>query len=191
MGCEMTALGWVIVAVLVVIAAGALLLVWNSQRRTNRLRSRFGPEYDRTVSDDGSRRVGEAELNERIERREALQIRPLETAKVERYNSEWRVVQNLFVDAPGEALSRADSLLTNVMEDRGYPVKDFEERAAVVSVDHPGIIEEYRRAQGISKANLQGRATTEDLRRAMIDYRSLFERMVNGDGRAHVEEPAR
>ena len=182
---------YVIIAIAVVaavaLAAGALLM----RRRSNRLRGTFESEYDRTLARTGGRREAEHELLDREKRRERLNIRPLSAAARERYAEEWRQTQADFVDSPELAVSRANTLVENVMNDRGYPVTDFEEQAAVISVDHPDVVQNYRSAHGISVS--AGEASTEDLRRAMRHYRSLFEELLgeaDGGNDRYADEPA-
>jgi len=184
---------YVIIAVAVIVAvllvAGALLM----RRRSHRLQSTFDSEYDRTLAKTGRRRRAEHELLDREKRRERLDIRPLSAASRERYAEEWRQTQADFVDSPEAAVREANTLVENVMSERGYPVTDFEEQAAVISVDHAGVVENYRSAHEISVAAGEGEASTEDLRRAMRNYRSLFEDLlgeavVGADQRS--DEPA-
>jgi predicted nucleic acid-binding protein len=168
----------VIIGVAAALLLVALAVVATMQRRTRRLRSSFQSEYDRAVNDAGSRRDAERELRDREERRQELDIVPLSAAAREHYAERWERVQSAFVDAPVEAVHDADSLLGEVMAERGYPVDDFEEQAAIVSVDHPDVVENYRSAHGVYLASRDKQATTEDLRRAMRHYRSLFEDLL-------------
>ena len=164
---------WIVIAIAVVVVVGLLLLA--ASRR--RLRSRFGPEYDRTVAERG--RVGAgSELRRREKRRRELDIVPLSQAARERYAQQWQVVQARFVDKPGDAVREADVLVTGVMRDRGYPMDNFEQQSADISVDHSHVVENYRAAHAISMASDQEQATTEDLRQAMIHYRSLFDELL-------------
>jgi HAMP domain-containing protein len=159
----------------------AVIAAWLSRRkrRTEKLRSQFGrAEYDRTVKEDGSRRHAEAGLNERTARVESLNIRPLAEGDRSRFVESWRRVEARFVDGPGGAVTEADQLLGDVMTTRGYPVSDFEQRAADISVDHPLVLENYRTAHAIAFRQTKGQANTEDLRQAMIHYRTLFEELV-------------
>jgi FtsZ-interacting cell division protein ZipA len=168
-----------LVAILVVIVLLALLAFFaGRQRRSRRLQDRFGPEYDRTVSEAGDRRAAEAELVERTERREQFDIVTLEPEARARYVEAWRHTQAQFVDEPAEATREADRLITSVMRDRGYPVDDFEQRAADLSVDHPQVVDDYRAAHAIAAANDRSEASTEDLRQALVHYRSLFEDLL-------------
>lgn len=175
---------WIVIAVAVV-AAVVVAAAAARTGRSRRLKRRFGPEYDRTVSDAPNRREAEAMLAERERRRDELEIRPLAPAARERYAGEWRAVQARFVDDPAGAVGEADALVRQVMADRGYPTDDFETRADLVSVDHPVVIENYRAAHGIHEAYGRGDAGTEDLRRAMVHYRALFEELLE------TREPAR
>jgi FtsZ-interacting cell division protein ZipA len=174
----------IIVAVVLVVAAVAWLL-WSRRRRSAELRDRFGPEYDRTVEEAPSRRRAEKELDERRERRERLDIRPLPEAARERYAEQWRLAQTQFVDSPEAAVASADLLVVSVMRDRGYPVDEFEQRAADVSVDHPQVVESYRTAHELSERSKNGEASTEDLRQAMRHYRTLFDELLE----APADEP--
>jgi hypothetical protein len=172
----MSILGWVLIAVAVL--AVALIAVFLSRRqRSAKLRSRFGPEYDRAVSEEG-RRSGEAELSERVERRERLEIRAISPDARNRYAESWRLIQERFVDHPVQSVRDADQLVQQVMRDRGYPTDDFEQRAADISVDHPDVVDDYRSAHGAAEASSRGDATTEDLRQGMVRYRSLFTRLL-------------
>ena len=168
----------------VVLAAGALLM----RRRSNRLRSTFESEYDRTLAKSGGRRRAEHELLDREKRRDRLNIRPLSAASRERYTEEWRQTQADFVDSPEGAVREANTLVENVMSERVYPVTDFEDQAAVISVDHPDVVQNYRTAHEISLAAGDGEASTEDLRRAMRHYRSLFEDLL-GEAAGATDRP--
>jgi hypothetical protein len=168
-----------LVAILVVIVLLALLAFFaGRQRRSRKLQETFGPEYDRTVTETGDRRAAEAELLEPTERREQFDIVPLEPEARDRYVEAWRHTQAQFVDEPAEATREADRLITSVMRDRGYPVDDFEQRAADLSVDHPQVVDDYRAAHAIAAANDRSEASTEDLRQALVHYRSLFEDLL-------------
>jgi hypothetical protein len=164
------------VAVVVVVA----LIVWRATaaRRTRTLQGRFGPEYDRTLEGADSRRDAERELAARAERRDELDIRPLAPGARERYLAEWTQVQARFVDDPEGAVQGADSLIQSVMAERGYPMDDFEQRAADVSVDHPRVVENYREGHRLARASAMSNGTTEELRRAMQCYRSLFDELL-------------
>ena len=170
----------VILVVVAAFVAVAVLAVWQ-MRRTRTLRQRFGPEYDRAVSETGGRRRAESELTERQKRRGEFDIRPLKPAEFDQFSAAWRDTQARFVDDPNESIKDADVLVQEVMAARGYPVEDFEQRSADVSVDHPNVVENYRAAHGISHASQHGHATTEDLRQAMMHYRSLFEELLETD----------
>jgi hypothetical protein len=166
-----------ITAIALVVVAGIAVLLVLRKRRTERLRTQFGgAEYARAMEEGGSRRHAEAGLEGRTERVEALHIRPLAPGDRTRFTESWRRVEGQFVDGPGGAVTEADQLLRDVMSTRGYPVTDFfEQRAADVSVDHPLVIENYRAAHEIALRQTRGQASTEDLRQAMIHYRTLFE----------------
>ena len=165
---------WVVIAVCAVAIIVLVIAAAREQQRRAQLRQTFGPEYERVMRERGDRRAAEHELAGRYERRQQLDIRPLSTEQRDAYGGEWNDVQARFVDMPADAVRDADSLLSRVMRERGYPVADFEQRAADVSVDHPGVVDNYRRAQAISQRSAAGQASTEDLRQAMVHYRSLF-----------------
>ena len=168
-----------IIGLAVIVIAGIVTWVFLRKRRTERLRTQFGgTEYDRAVKEDGSRRHAEAGLKERTERVESLNIRPLAAGDRSRFVESWRRVEARFVDGPGGAVTEADQLLGDVMSTRGYPVGDFDQRAADISVDHPTVLQSYRTAHEIAVRQTKGTANTEDLRQAMIHYRTLFEELV-------------
>jgi hypothetical protein len=164
-----------VIGLIVIVGAVAWIMM---QRRTVELRKRFGPEYDRVISQRGDARQAESELAARQKRVDRLDIHPIELAERERFIEAWRATQARFVDAPAEAIKDADRLVTEVMQARGYPVGDFEQRAADVSVDHPIVVENYRAARVIALANKRGEAGTEDLRQAIVHYRALFEDLL-------------
>lgn len=172
---------WVWIVVAIVVIALVAYLAWKSAQQ-RRLQSRYGPEYDRTVDQTGSRREAAAELKEREKRRAGFDIRPLEPAARDRYQESWRETQARFVDAPTDAVKEADALIQRVMRERGYPVDDFDQRASDLSVDHPDVVENYRGAHLVAVGSDKGEATTEDLRRSMVHYRSLFDRLLRDDG---------
>jgi hypothetical protein len=169
---------WVLIVVGAVALVALLAAVAFVRRRTMRLQQRFGREYDRALEKEGSKRRAEAELSTRIERREQINVRPLSPESRERFRASWTDVQKQFVDDPGAAVMRADQLVSTVMNERGYPMDDFDGRAADISVDHPDVVERFRSAHGIAKKNERGRATTEDLRQAIKHYRALFEELL-------------
>ncbi len=168
------------IAVAVIVVAAIVMSVVIRKRRTARLRAQFGgAEYTRAMKQGGSRQKAEAALDERADRVERLHIRPLAAGDRARFVESWDRVQARFVDGPGGAVSDADKLLGDVMSTRGYPVSDFEQRAADISVDHPLVLENYRAAHQSALRQTRGQASTEDLRQAMIHYRTLFEELVS------------
>jgi hypothetical protein len=173
----MTGWIWLIVAV-VVLGLGASALRARTKRRTGQLKGTFGPEYERSKTQAGSRRKGEADLTARQTRRESLDIRPLSVEARDRYSASWLQVQGRFVDEPASAVSEADRLVSAVMSDRGYPMDDFAQRSDDISVDLPHVVEDYRAAHAVSLANDHGKASTEDLRQAFVHYRSLFDELL-------------
>jgi len=181
-----TQLMWVIVAiavaVVVLVIATAFVMIRN--RRSDRLRGRFGPEYERTVRESGNIRKAEATLEAREARVERFHIRPLMPDDAKRFADEWKKVQAQFVDDPGFAVTQADRLVGEVMTARGYPVGEFEQRVQDISVDHPNVVMNYRAAREIAEQHSRHAASTEDLRQAMVHYRALFAELLE-------ETPAR
>jgi len=176
----MTSLGWLIVTGVVVIALLALAAWFLFQKRMQsaRLQQRFGPEYDRTVGELGGQSKAEAELKAREERVEQLTIAPLASAEAARFSQAWNVLQGRFIDNPKGVVVQADQLIRELMLKRGYPMGDFERRAADISVDHPDVVENYRAAQAIAARDERGQADTEELRQAVVHYRVLFDEML-------------
>jgi hypothetical protein len=175
---------WIVIGVGIV-AVVALAWLGVDRRRSRRLQETFGPEYGRTVAQRGDRRAAESELREREQVRERLEIRPLSERQRERYESEWEQVQSDFVDNPSDAVAEADRLVAEVMRERGYPVDDFEQQAALVSVDHPDVVANYREGHAIYRTFERGNTSTEDLRQAMKHYRALFDDLLENP----TEEP--
>ncbi len=172
----------IVVVVVVLLAVGAAVATIGKRRRESKqLRERFGPEYDRALEQHGDKKEAEAKLKQRKERREGLDVRPLEPEQRERYAGEWRNVQARFVDEPQQAVRESDHLVKEVMRQRGYPVDDFDQRADDISVDHPHVVENYRSAGHIAERNERGEASTEDLRQATVHYRALFEELLEQD----------
>ncbi len=167
----------VAIAVVAVIAILAAVVVFQ-RRRTGKLRSQFGPEYARTIEAVGARGKAEAELHQREARVAAYSIQSLTPADRDRYLADWNRIQTQFIDAPVGAVAQADELVGGVMTARGYPMSDFEQRAADLSVDHPIVVENYRAAHAIAVRHERGEASTEELRKAMIHYRALVDDLV-------------
>jgi hypothetical protein len=166
-----------IVIALASILLAAIIWMFARKQRTTRLRERFGPEYDFTVSERGSQRA-EAALLEREKRVGLLALRDLSAEESEGFQVEWRTIQAHFVDDPGTAVGKAHLLVDRLVEARGYPASDFEQRAADISVGHPRSVANYRTAYQIAENNRQGHAGTEDLRSALLSYRSLFDELL-------------
>jgi len=177
-----------VVLIIVVVMLVLLAVLVGQRRRTRGLQERFGPEYRRTVARTGDQRTAESQLAEREQRRRELDIVELEPAARTRYLEAWRATQGKFVDDPAGATREADALVARVMRDRGYPVEDFEQRAADVSVDHPQVAENYRAAHAVFVANEQGLVGTDDLRQAFVHYRSLFAELLDVEGNGRREE---
>jgi hypothetical protein len=166
----------ILIVAIVVVAAGVYLAV--RMRNSRRLREKFGPEYDRTLQSEGNRLRAEDNLAKREKRVKRYQIHPLLTAQCRRFQESWREIQARFVDDPKTAVDEADRLVQQVMTARGYPVEDFEQCAADISVDHPLVVDNYRAGHDVVRRHARGQATTEDLRRAMIHYRTLFDDLL-------------
>ena len=179
---------WVIIAVIVVAAVFAVVWYLQQKRKSDELRGRFGPEYERTVHASDSRREAESELARRQERVDRLDIRPLTAEDRGRFANSWQLVQTQFVDDPAGAVADADSLIGDVMLKRGYPVGDFEQRAADISVDHPTVVSNYRDAHRLAQLSERGEASTEDLRKAMVHYRSLFNDLLGEQEYANARD---
>ena len=178
---------WIVIVIVVVLIALAAAMAAR-RRRTMALRERFGPEYDRTVGAREDQRAAEADLRGRERERARLDIKPLSEAARARYTEEWRTIQQDFVDQPEEATTAGYDLVNRVMAERGYPMRDFDARADLVSVDHPDVVDNYRVAHGIHERARQHQASTEDLREALLRYRSLFQELLRPNG--HAAGPA-
>lgn len=178
-----TAIVVVIVVIVVLVLIGALL-ARSRRKKSEHLRDRFGPEYDHTVKDEGSRRKAEHDLADREQRHEQREIRDLDPAARQRYTESWQQIQARFVDEPLDAVKEAHVLVRDVMSERGYP-SDEREQAEGVSVDHPEVMGDYRAADRIVRESREGDVTTEQLREAMLHFRSLAERLLN-DGAARA-----
>lgn len=180
------------VAILLIAALAVVgwLLVRERRSRTAGLREKFGTEYDRAVKVHGSGRKAEAKLEDREKRVDGLNLRDLDPMEHDRFSKRWEAVQSRFVDSPKGAVTEADDLVFSLMKTRGYPVSDFDQRAADISVDHPRVVANYRSAHDIALRVGKDEATTEELRTAMIHYRSLFEELMQSPVRAEVKEVA-
>ena len=170
---------WIILGAVVVLGLIAYS-VWSffQKKRSHGLKERFGPEYGRTVNQLGSQSKAESELNAREKRVASFNILPLEPAEAARFSAAWLALQSRFIDDPNGVLMQADRLVRELMGKRGYPVGDFEHRAADVSVDHPLVVEHFRAAQSIGIRNERGVADTEELRKAVVHYRALFDELL-------------
>jgi hypothetical protein len=175
----MTTTEWIVVIVVVALIVIAAVWSFMRSRRSTALKEQFGPEYDRTVQQADKRRDAEAELESRQKRVEKLDIRPLSSADQARFANAWQELQPRFVDDPSTTVIDADALVGQLMEARGYPVGDFDQRAADISVDHPEVVSNYREAHRLAKRNASGDATTEERRRAFVHYRKLFDELLN------------
>jgi hypothetical protein len=173
--------GWILIGIAAAVVIAAFAWGAYRKRRSARLQDTFGAEYDRTVADAPTRREAEADLAERERRRRDFELKPLQPQARERYIDQWRQTQEQFVDDPEGAVGRADALIQEVMRERGYPVEDFDQRANDLSVDHSDVISNYRAAHATAIANERGKATTEDLRNAVIHYRALFSELLEAE----------
>ncbi len=169
---------WIIAGVVVLVLI--LLAAWiiYKRKQTDRLQKQFGSEYDRTVDELGSRTKAEAELKAREKRVERLNIIPLSPNEAARFSKAWEALQSRFVDNPKGVVFEADQLVRELMLKRGYPMGDFERRAADISVDHPEVVDHYRTAQAIAVRDQRGEADTEELRKAVVHYRALFDELL-------------
>ncbi len=182
---------WQIVLIVVAVLV-ALGVVWIGVRRqrTQRLTEQYGPEYQRAVDAAGDQRAAERELDARRERVKGYEIRALSVDERDRYIATWTETQAHFVDDPSGAISQADVLVQEVMRARGYPMVDFEQRAADISVDHPHVVEEYRAAHNVAERHATTGVETEDLRLAMVHYRALFQDLLETEADAPDQRPA-
>ena len=172
----------IVTVILVLVIVGAIMgPIFARRRRSARFQDKFGPEYDRSVQTQGSEKNAQTELNERQKHVDTLTIRPLSKSERERYLADWAAVQAKFVDQPGQATVEADHLIMEVMQLRDYPVSDFEQRAADISVNYPALVTNYRAARETAIRNEHHQAGTEDLRKAMINYRSLFDELLKSE----------
>jgi hypothetical protein len=162
----------------IILAIGFALWMYTQKKRTQTLRTKFGPEYDKAIGEHQDRGHAESELEKRTKRVAKFKIHPLKTEDRSRYSEDWRREQSLFVDDPRAAVNHADKLVQSVMQRRGYPVGDFDQNAADLSVDHPRVVENYRIAHEIALREGQNQGSTEDLRKAMVSYHALFEDLL-------------
>lgn len=171
----------ILIAILIVVAVlaiAATIIVVYRKRRSQHLKQHFGPEYDRAVLERGGAAKAEMELINREKRVHSFSIKTLNPTTRDRFAEEWAQIQRRFVDDPALAVNEADSLVNRVMAERGYPMADFEQRAADVSVTYPAVVQNYRAARVIVQRHGRGEAGTEDLRQAMVHYRSLFDELL-------------
>jgi hypothetical protein len=182
---------WWVLGIVVILALVALAFFLFRKRQSTRLAERFGDEYDLAVKQHGSRAKAEAELREREARVSQLRIVPLAPGEGARFSSAWNRVQAEFVDNPTGAVTQADQLVRELMQKRGYPMGDFEHRAADISVDHPAVVRNYRAAQAIHARTLSGEVETEELRKAVVHYRALFDELLDVSVVEERKMPAR
>lgn len=178
----------IVVLLVLLLLGGAASFLGFRHRRSTRLQQNFGPEYKRTVEEAGGRGKAESQLRDREKRHKRLELRPLSDEIRARYRSEWNDIQQRFVDEPGRAVEDADRLTTRIMHDRGYPVDDFEQRAADVSVDHPRVVQHYRAAHDVAVEHEKGQADTERLRGAVTSYRALVDALLEDAAKGPAHE---
>lgn len=179
-----------IVLIVAIVAIAVAAFMFFEREKTRKLKTKFGPEYDRVVETEGSSRRAEAVLDSRTKRVQKFDIRKLSHEERDRFAAEWRTVQEHFVDDPRGAVAQADQLINQALRARGYPMGDFEQQAADISVEHPRVVEDYRTAHDLAMRDSRGEANTEDLRRAMQHYRNLFEHVLDTNV-MHYEEAHR
>lgn len=181
---------FIALTIIPILIIGAFLgIVFDRRQRTKKLQQRFGPEYENALQEMGSKQQAEQELNARIDHVKALDIRPLSPEETKVFISKWQATQAEFVDEPLSAVQNADQLLSDVMTTKGYPVKDFEQQAADISVDYPDLVTDYRGLHQIAIMDHDETVTTEEMRQAMIHGRSLFEKLMNqGDYYERMDE---
>jgi hypothetical protein len=172
---------WIVVALAIVAVIVLVVAIAMRQRKTTMLRQRFGPEYDRAMQERDGRRAAEGDLLERQHQREQLDIKPLSETVRARFAAEWRQLQERFVDQPSNTVVAADDLVRRVMGARGYPMDNFEAQASLISVDHPSIVENYRFAHSVCERATSQEVSTEDLRAALLHYRSLFDDLLDAE----------
>jgi hypothetical protein len=178
----------VLVAIVFLVVGGLLAMAVMRFQRTRRLRDRFGPEYDRMIKEAGDKQKAESELEARLAHVEALKIRPLSAEDVNRFSLEWQDTQAAFVDEPLASLQKADRLIREVMKAKGYPVEDFEQRAADISVDYPELVTDYRGLHLIAVKEEDDEVSTEEMRQAMVHGRALFENLVSRETSETTEQ---
>jgi len=180
-----TQTGIIIAGVVIVVLIALGIWFFYQKKQSQKLQDRFGPEYARTVDELGSRTKAESELKARESRVERLEIVPLAPSEAARFTEAWLALQGRFVDNPKSVLTQAEQLVRELMEKRGYPMGDFERRAADISVHHPGVVANYRSAQAIAVRDRQGSADTEELRKAVVHYRALFDELLEVSQSTH------
>ena len=176
----------ILVAIVFLVVGGLLAMAVMRLQRTRRLRERFGPEYERLVNEAGDKQKAESELEARLAHVEALNIRSLTAEEVNRFSLEWQATQTEFVDEPLASLQKADRLIREVMKTRGYPVEDFEQRAADISVDYPELVTDYRGMHLIAVKEKEDEVGTEEMRQAMVHGRALFENLISQEANAET-----
>lgn len=180
----MTTITWILIVVAALVIGGLVVWGMTRSRRSRTLQDRFGPEYDREVAASGSRGRAEDELERREDRADTLRLRTLDANERQRYTQRWKDVQARFVDSPAAATADAEALLNEVMESRGYPAGDFDQRASDLSVHYPAMVQHYRGAHDLGERAARGEADTEALRQALVHYRALFQELLHRDDEA-------
>jgi len=176
----------IVAAVILLVIGGLLGVLFARRQRTKRLQDKFGSEYERTLNETGDQRQAENELEARLEHVKSLEIRPLSADEIDRFTGEWQSTQTEFVDEPLVSIQKADRLIREAMKVRGYPVEDFEQRAADISVDYPDLVLDYRGLHLIAVKDDEDEVSTEEMRQAMIHGRALFEDLVKKEADVEV-----
>ena len=177
---------WIVIAIVVVVIIVLVLVL--TRRKSRRLKKQFGPEYDRTVERLDSKDAAHEELQQRAERHESYQLRNLDENERTVYVQRWRQLQRQFVKEPANGLLEADTLLTSLLRDVGYPTENFDQQAADLSVEHSDVTADYRNGRAVVRDVQQGRAGTEEIRQALLHYRKVFERVAGADVTAASDE---
>ena len=178
----------ILIVIVLLVVGGLLVMAFTRFQRSRRLQDRFGPEYERIVREAGDKRKAEAELESRLAHVESLNISPLSAEEVNRFALEWQATQTEFVDEPLASLQKADRLIREVMKARGYPVEDFEQRAADISVDYPELVADYRGMHMIAVKDAEDHVGTEEIRQAMVHGRALFENLVQNESANDIQK---
>jgi hypothetical protein len=178
----MNSIYFIVAVILVLVVVGAVVgLVFSKRKRSQNYQNKFGSDYEHTVKTMGNEKIAQTEMDDRVKHVSTLDIRPLTETEHAKYLSEWKTIQTKFIDQPAQATVEADHLIMEVMQTRNYPISDFEQRAADISIKYPNLVANYRAARAIAINNKERKATTEELREAFVHYRSLFDELLEPD----------